>query len=114
MHWIPAFVGLSLIYFYVHYLFASNTAHISAMYAPFLALALAVGTPPALAALLLAFFSNLFASLTHYGTAAGPILFGSGNVDIVTWWRLGALVSVVNITILAGRRQPVVAAAGLW
>ena len=51
IHWIPAFVSLSLIYFYVHYLFASNTAHVSAMYAPFLALALAVGTPPALAAL---------------------------------------------------------------
>ena len=90
-HWLPAFLSLSLIYFYVHYFFASNTAHVSAMYAPFLALALAVGTPPVLAALVLGFFSNLFASLTHYGTAAAPILFGSGNVDIGTWWRLGAL-----------------------
>ena len=107
IHWIPAFVSLSLIYFYVHYLFASNTAHVSAMYAPFLALALAVGTPPALAALLLAYFSNLFASLTHYGTAAAPILFGSGNVDIVTWWKLGALISVLNIAIWLG-------AGSLW
>ena len=114
VHWIPAFVSLSLIYFYVHYLFASNTAHISAMYAPFLALALAVGTPPALAALLLAFFSNLFASLTHYGTAAAPILFGSGNVDIVTWWKLGALVSVVNITIWLGAGSLWWRALGLW
>ncbi len=114
VHWIPAFVSLSLIYFYVHYLFASNTAHVSAMYAPFLALALAVGTPPALAALLLAYFSNLFAALTHYGTAAGPILFGSGNVDIVTWWRLGALISVVNITIWLGAGSLWWRLLGLW
>ena len=114
IHWIPAFVSLSLIYFYVHYLFASNTAHVSAMYAPFLALALAVGTPPALAALLLAYFSNLFASLTHYGTAAAPILFGSGNVDIVTWWKLGALISVLNIAIWLGAGSLWWRALGLW
>ena len=102
-HWLPSFIGLSLIYFYVHYFFASNTAHVSAMYAPFLALAIAVGTPPVLAALVLAFFSNLFASMTHYGTAPAPILFGSGNVDIGDWWRLGALISVVNIVIWLGR-----------
>ena len=84
-HWLPAFLSLILIYFYSHYFFASNTAHVSAMYAPFLVLALAVGTPPLLAALVLAFFSNLCASMTHYGTAPAPILFGSGNVEIGTW-----------------------------
>ena len=113
-HWLPAFLGLSLVYFYVHYFFASNTAHVSAMYAPFLAVALAVGTPPVLAALVLAFFSNLFASLTHYGTAAAPILFGSGNVAIGTWWRLGALISVVNIVIWLGAGSLWWRLLGLW
>ena len=113
-HWIPSFLGLSLIYFYVHYFFASNTAHVSAMYAPFLALALAVGTPPLLAALLLGFFSNLFASLTQYGTAAAPILFGSGNVDIGTWWRLGLLISAVNIAIWVGAGSLWWRLLGLW
>ena len=97
--WMPGLIGLSLVYFYSHYFFASNTAHVSAMFAPFLAVALALGTPPLLAALLLAFFSNLFASLTHYGTAPAPILFGSGHVRLATWWRVGAVVSVVNISI---------------
>ena len=113
-HWLPAFLGLSLVYFYVHYFFASNTAHVSAMYAPFLAVALAVGTPPVLAALVLAFFSNLFASLTHYGTAPAPILFGSGNVEIGDWWRLGALVSVVNIVIWLGAGSLWWRLLGLW
>ena len=113
-HWLPAFLSLSLIYFYSHYFFASNTAHVSAMYAPFLALALAVGTPPLLAALVLAFFSNLFASMTHYGTAAAPILFGSGNVDIGVWWKLGALISVVNIAIWVGVGSLWWRLLGLW
>ena len=113
-HWLPAFLTLSLIYFYAHYFFASNTAHVSAMYAPFLVLALAVGTPPLLAALVLAFMSNLCASMTHYGTAPAPILFGSGNVPIGTWWKLGALISVVNITIWLGVGSLWWNLLGLW
>jgi hypothetical protein len=50
--WVPGFLGLSLVYFYTHYFFASLTAHISAMYAPFLAVAIGLGAPPLLAALI--------------------------------------------------------------
>jgi DASS family divalent anion:Na+ symporter len=105
--WLPAFLALSLIYFYSHYFFAGNTAHISSMYAAFLAVALAVGTPPLLAALVLAFFSNLFSSMTHYGTGPAPVLFGSGYVRLTDWWKLGAIISVVNIVIWLG-------IGGLW
>ena len=52
--------------------------------------------------------------MTHYGTAAAPILFGSGNVDIGTWWRLGALISVVNITIWLGAGSLWWRLLGLW
>jgi DASS family divalent anion:Na+ symporter len=100
--WLSAFLGLSLIYFYSHYFFASNTAHVSSMYAPFLGVALAVGTPPLLAALLLGYFSNLFSSMTHYGTGPAPVLFGAGYVEVVDWWRLGLVVSLVNIPIWLG------------
>lgn len=97
--WLPAFLALSLVYFYSHYFFAGNTAHISSMYAAFLGVALAVGTPPLLAALVLAFFSNLFSSMTHYGTGPAPVLFGAGYVPLADWWKLGLAVSVVNIII---------------
>jgi DASS family divalent anion:Na+ symporter len=100
--WLKAFIMLSLIYFYSHYFFASNTAHVSAMYAPFLAVAIAVGTPAMLAALVLAFFSSLFSSMTHYGTGPAPVLFGAGYVSMGAWWTLGALISVVNIIIWLG------------
>jgi DASS family divalent anion:Na+ symporter len=105
--WLPAFAALSLIYFYSHYFFASNTAHVSAMYAPFLGVALVVGTPPLLAALVLGFFSNLFGSMTHYGSGPAPVLFGSGYVEIGDWWRLGLVVSLVNIAVWLG-------IGGLW
>jgi DASS family divalent anion:Na+ symporter len=112
--WVPGLVGLSLVYFYTHYFFASNTAHVSAMYAPFLAVALGFGAPPLLAALVLGFFSNLFASLTHYGTAPAPILFGGGHVPLATWWRVGAAVSVVNIAIWLGIGAAWWKLLGLW
>ncbi|MEJ2236677.1 MAG: anion permease [Gemmatimonadales bacterium] len=112
--WLPAFVGLSLIYFYSHYFFAGNTAHISSMYAAFLAVALAAGTPPLLAALVLGFFSNLFSSMTHYSTGPAPVFFGSGYVKVADWWRLGAVVSVVNIAIWLGIGGVWWKVIGLW
>jgi DASS family divalent anion:Na+ symporter len=97
--WWAALACLLLIYFYAHYAFASITAHATAMYIPFLVVILASGAPPALAVLSLAYFSNLNASLTHYGTTPAPIYFGAGYVKQRTWWWLGLIVSVPNILI---------------
>jgi len=99
MNWVLAFGILALVYFYSHYLFASQTAHVSAMYAGFLAASIAVGTPGLLAALVLGFVSNLFGSMTHYGAGPAPVLFGSGYVDVGTWWKLGLMASIINIVI---------------
>ncbi|MBK8899881.1 MAG: anion permease [Anaerolineaceae bacterium] len=105
--WVVAFLVLSLAYFYSHYLFASNTAHVSAMYAAFLVVAIAAGAPAMLTALVLAFFSNLFSSMTHYGTGPAPVFFGSGYVEMSDWWKSGFIISVVNIVIWVG-------IGGLW
>jgi DASS family divalent anion:Na+ symporter len=102
LNWTFALGILVLVYFYSHYLFASNTAHVSAIYAGFLAAALAVGAPPLLSALVFGFASNLFGSMTHYGSGPAPVLFGSGYVDVRTWWKLGLIVSIVNILIWTG------------
>lgn len=99
MEWVFGFLILALIYFYSHYFFASNVAHIGAMYAPLLIVAIALGTPPELAALILAFFSNLFGGLTHYGSGPAPIFFGTGYVTVGEWWKIGWIVSLVNIGI---------------
>lgn len=100
--WWAALGCLLLIYFYAHYAFASITAHATAMYIPFLVVIIASGAPPALAVLSLAYFSNLNASLTHYGTTPAPLFFSAGYVRQRTWWWLGLAVSVPNILIWTG------------
>lgn len=95
--WWLALAALLLIYFYAHYGFASITAHATAMYTPFLVVILAAGTPTYLAVLSLAYFSNLGASLTHYGTTPAPIYFGADYLKQRTWWWLGFLASIATI-----------------
>jgi divalent anion:Na+ symporter, DASS family len=97
--WWLALAVLLLIYFYAHYVFASITAHATAMFVPFLIVILAAGAPAYLAVLSLAYFSNLGASLTHYGTTPAPIYFGAGYTSQRSWWTLGLITSVVTILI---------------
>lgn len=112
--WTMALFLLIIVYFYAHYGFASLTAHISAMYAAFAAVAVAAGAPVFLAALCLAFMSNLCMSLTHYAAGPAPIYFGSGYVDQGTWWKLGFLISVINLVIWVGVGAAWWKVLGLW
>lgn len=114
MSWIGAFLVLALVYYYSHYFFASNTAHVSAMYAAFLAVMLVAGAPAMLAALVLAFFSNLFSSTTHYGTGPAPVYFGTGYVAQGTWWRIGFFISIIHILIWVGIGGAWWKVIGLW
>jgi DASS family divalent anion:Na+ symporter len=99
MSWPIALAVLLLIYFYSHYFFASITAHVLAMFVPFLAVMVAVGAPVGLVVLMLAYFSNLNASLTNYGTTPGPIYFSTGYVTQRKWWTTGLIASVINIPV---------------
>lgn len=99
--WGAALAVLALLYFFAHYAFASITAHALAMFTPFLIVVIAAGAPPALAVLLLAYFSNLSAGLTHFGTTPGPIYFGAGYVSQQKWWQLGLIAAIPNILIWA-------------
>ncbi|MFT2753640.1 DASS family sodium-coupled anion symporter [Clavibacter sp. Sh2088] len=97
--WPWAFAVLALVYFFSHYLFASNTAHIVAMYAVFLGAAVATGTPPLFAALVLGFIGNLFGGISHYASGPSGVVFGSGYVTTREWFRVGFVMAVVLIVI---------------
>ena len=99
MGWVGGMILLTLVYVYSHYFFASTTAHITAMFAAFFAAGLALGAPPALLGLVLAFSSSLMMSLTHYGTGTAPIIFCSGYVTLGEWWKTGFVLSVINLLI---------------
>jgi DASS family divalent anion:Na+ symporter len=84
------------------------------MYAPLLIVSIALGTPPILAALTLAFFSSMFGGLTHYGSGPAPIYFGAGYVTIGEWWKVGFVIGTLNILIwifIGGAWWKVI---GLW
>ncbi|MNS89367.1 putative malate transporter YflS [compost metagenome] len=97
--WVAAAAILVLIYVYIHYFFASNTAHISALFASFFGVGVALGAPPLAFGLFLGFASSLCASITHYGTGSAPVLFGSGYVTMGEWWKWGFVTSVVNLIV---------------
>ncbi|EMA2752307.1 TPA: DASS family sodium-coupled anion symporter [Escherichia coli] len=94
--WIVLLLLLNAAYFYTHYFFASGNAQIAALYAVFLGVGVHLQIPAAPMALMLAFTSSLYCSLTQYTHARGPILFGAGYVPTGVWWRTGFVVSLFN------------------
>jgi DASS family divalent anion:Na+ symporter len=112
--WWTALLALLTLYVYAHSAFASITAHASAMFVPFVTVAIAAGAPPFLAAFSFAAFSNLDAALTHYGTVPAPIYFGAGYLSQGTWWRLGFIVSLVTLTIWLASGPVWWRSIGLW
>ncbi|MCU4378968.1 anion permease [Acinetobacter haemolyticus] len=107
LSWMPACLLLMLAYLYAHYMFASTTAHITAMFAAFYTAGLALGAPPMLFALMMAAASSIMMTLTHYATGTSPVVFGSGYTTLGEWWKAGFVMSVVNIIIF-------VVIGGLW
>ena len=99
MDWKWGLLALVLFYFYSHYLFASNTAHVTAMFSAFLATAIQIGSPGLLAALILGYCSNLFGGLTHYSSGPAPIFYASHYLTLQRWWFYGLVSSVINILI---------------
>jgi divalent anion:Na+ symporter, DASS family len=97
--WMPVLLLTLLVYFYAHYFFASITAHVLAMFPPFVILLTGVGAPPLVAVYSLMCLANLTAGLTHYGTTTGPILYSQNYVTFGEWWRAGFIVSIVNLVI---------------
>ncbi|MCI0410300.1 MAG: anion permease, partial [Acidobacteria bacterium] len=100
--WPAAFALLSVAYCFIHYFFASQTAHIAALYGVFLSVGLSLGVPGALFALTLGFASNYFASTTVYGTSCAPVYFQSGYIRHSDWMKHGLVILVINLGIFLG------------
>ncbi len=96
---INSLIILSLLYFYIHYFFASTTAHITVLLPTFLVLFVNAGVPGTLAALILSFLSTLSAGLTHFGLSSSPIFFGAGYMKTKDWWYIGLVTSIVYLLI---------------
>ncbi|MFD1630440.1 anion permease [Pseudopedobacter beijingensis] len=107
LDWSIAFPVIVLVYFFSHYIFASATAHVAAMYAALLGVGVSLGIPPMLLAMMLGFMGSIYGVLTHYGHGPAPVFFGSGYVDLKAWWLRGLEIGIVLLIIYMG-------IGGLW
>jgi divalent anion:Na+ symporter, DASS family len=96
---IVVYAVVAIVYFYSHYIFASATAHISALFPLSLALLIAAGIPPFVGAIALGALSNIYGCLTQYAIGSGPVMFGVGYVTQGEWWRAGFIMSVIYLAI---------------
>jgi L-tartrate/succinate antiporter len=94
-HGVPVIAGIVLVtgtYFFLHYLFASTTAHTTALFPVFLTVALKLpGLSPQGWALMLAYPLGLIGILTPYATGPSPIYYGSGYIKGRDFWVYGAI-----------------------
>ncbi|GMI74659.1 dicarboxylate transport 2.1 [Hibiscus trionum] len=96
LSWPAAFGVLQASYFFIHYLFASQTGHVGALYSAFLAMHLAAGVPGILAALALAYNTNLFGAITHYSSGQAAVYYGAGYVDLPDVFKMGFVMAFIN------------------
>ncbi|WP_243439550.1 anion permease [Fundidesulfovibrio soli] len=91
-------VGLVLVFFLSHYMFASVTAHVAAMLPVMLAAAMAVpGLDIKLVSILLCGTLGIMGVITPYGTGPSPIYYGSGYVKGRDFWILGLVFGLVYL-----------------
>jgi L-tartrate/succinate antiporter len=91
---------LVAIFYMVHYMFASITAHTTALLPVFLATAIVVpGMPIKLLAMLLCYTLGLIGILTPYATGPSPIYYGSGYISRKEFWTLGFIFGVIFLVV---------------
>ena len=103
-----ATAALVAAYFVSHYLFATTTAHVTAVMPVMLEIGRAVpGVPVLPFALLLALSHGLMGVISPYATGPAPVYHGSGYLPSATFWRLGAVLGAVFLAALLALGMPV-------
>jgi divalent anion:Na+ symporter, DASS family len=96
-------------YVVLHYLFASQTAHLLALFGIFLDVGIKLGVTPVFLAFQLLFATDYFSVLTPQGSSANLLFAGSGYLSQRDLYRLGATTTAVSFLIYA-----VIGTAWLW
>lgn len=102
LSWPASLAVLQAAYFFIHYLFASQTGHVGALYSAFLAMHRAAGVPGTLAALALGYNTNLFGAITHYSSGQAAVYYGAGYVDLPDIFKTGFIMAFINAIIWGG------------
>jgi L-tartrate/succinate antiporter len=96
-----AAVLLIALFFVIHYLFASTTAHTTAVLPAFLAAVVAIpGMPVDAVVHTLVYSLGLMGVLTPYGTGPAPLWFSAGYISTGEFWKLGCLTGTLYLIVL--------------
>ncbi|MBT6764840.1 MAG: anion permease, partial [Prolixibacteraceae bacterium] len=94
-------VLLLLAFYFIHYLFASSTAHVTALLTIFLVSGRNIpGIDFPLLTYVLLYSLGLMGILTPYATGPSPIWYGLGYIQSKTFWQLGAFFGIIFIAVL--------------
>jgi L-tartrate/succinate antiporter len=87
---IPAMILIITAFFLIHYMFASLTAHVTALTPVFIAAAMKIpGIPMKPMSMLLCYTIGLMGVLTPYATGPAPMYYGSGFISRKAFWLMG-------------------------
>ena len=93
-------VGVVLTFFFLHYFFASITAHTATLFPLFLAVAIKIPVVTPIAwALLLAYPLGMIGVLTPYASGQNAVYYGSGYIKRRDFWVLGLVLGVVYMAV---------------
>lgn len=93
-----AMILLTLLFYFIHYMFASVTAHVTAVLPVMLAVGSAVpGINMPQFAMMLCGTLGIMGILTPYATGPSPVYYGSGYLPSADYWRMGAIFGVIYI-----------------
>ncbi|MBU1230043.1 MAG: anion permease [Proteobacteria bacterium] len=94
-------VMLLVLFFVVHYLFASITAHVTALLPVFLTTAAVIpGVNIKLLAMLLCVSLGIMGIITPYATGPSPIYYGSGFISRKDFWLQGFIFGAIFLAAL--------------
>jgi L-tartrate/succinate antiporter len=97
---LTALIALLLINFIAHYLFASVTAHVTAMIPVLLAVGSTVeGLNMETLSLLLCLQLGIMGVITPFATGPSPVYYGSGYLPSADYWRLGAIFGAIFLVV---------------
>ena len=104
---ISAMLVLVAVFFFIHYMFASITAHVTAVLPVMLALGSTIpGIPMAQYAMLLCLTLGIMGIISPYATGPSPVYYGSGYLPSRDYWRLGAIFGVIFLVVLLAVGAP--------
>lgn len=92
-----AMILLVLVFYFTHYLFASVTAHVTAMLPVMLAVGMSIPGINMPEFALLRLTLGFMGVLTPFATGPSPVYYGSGYLPSRDYWRLGAIFGVLFI-----------------